>query len=225
MEVDYSQDVRSFFPILKEYVFIPGPVGPIEAIVEVPACTQSVHVAIICHPNPLNGGSLNSRLVKRLANAFTSLNIPTLRFNFRGTGMSTGTHDFGLGERDDLLAVIDYVYNLFRSARIILAGHSFGSYVALKTADSINCDLLYTVSLPTHMVYRENVTIPSCKWIAIHGEMDDVACYDVFRDWVDTLEFQPELKVFADADHHFRDQLAVIDQTVADTYRQVNRLK
>src|SRR5207237_3114944 len=108
--------------------FFEGPAGRIEAILKEPAAPVA-RAAIVCHPHPLFGGTMHNKVVFRIARAFQDAGFAVLRFNFRGTGRSQGTHDNGRGEQDDLRAAIEFIAQKYPDAEVWLAGFSFGSMV------------------------------------------------------------------------------------------------
>src|ERR1700749_3997764 len=95
-------------PPRSESIVIPGPAGAIQALVETPHVLDARHFAVVCHPHPLYGGTLDNKVVYTLARAFEELGAPAVRFNFRGVAASQGKYDDGAGETDDALAVISY---------------------------------------------------------------------------------------------------------------------
>jgi alpha/beta superfamily hydrolase len=107
-----------------------GPVGRLEAILNVGA-GDARFSALICHPHPLHGGTIHNKVVYNAMKALTAFGFHALRFNFRGTGLSEGTHDEGHGEQDDVRAAVDFLHNEFHLP-IIFAGFSFGSSVGLR---------------------------------------------------------------------------------------------
>ena len=112
--------------------FLDGPAGRIEAVLNLgtPAAT---HAALVCHPHPVFGGTLHNKVVFHAMKALNSFGFPTLRFNFRGVGLSHGEHDHGRGEVDDVRAALDWLEHEFHLP-IILAGFSFGAAVGLRAA-------------------------------------------------------------------------------------------
>ena len=98
-------------PLQAERLRLEGRAGALEALIETPATDDSVSAGafgVVCHPHPLYGGTMDNKVVWALARTFQQLGAPTIRFNFRGVGTSPGTHDSGLGEADDSLAMIAY---------------------------------------------------------------------------------------------------------------------
>jgi hypothetical protein len=113
-------------------LFIPGPVGRLEALLNEGVPTAS-HAGLVCHPHPLYGGTLHNKVVFHTMKALNSFGFPVLRFNFRGTGLSEGEHDHGRGEVDDVRSALDWLDAEFRLP-LIFAGFSFGAAVGLAAA-------------------------------------------------------------------------------------------
>jgi alpha/beta superfamily hydrolase len=115
-------------------LFLAGPTGRLEALLNAgsPAAT---HAAIVCHPHPLYGGTLHNKVVFHAMKALNSFGFPVLRFNFRGTGLSEGEHDKGVGEVEDVRAALDWLESEF-TLPIIFAGFSFGAAVGARAAYS-----------------------------------------------------------------------------------------
>src|SRR3989442_15831499 len=113
-------------------VFVPATHGRLEAILKEPR-TGVIHgVALVLHPHPLGGGTMHNKVVFRAAAALNDAGLATLRINFRGVGQSTGTHDEGYGERDDVRAGLEYLVENYKDQRVTLCGFSFGARVGLE---------------------------------------------------------------------------------------------
>ncbi|HYM26941.1 MAG TPA: alpha/beta fold hydrolase, partial [Steroidobacteraceae bacterium] len=125
-------------PPLAERLMLTGPAGPLETLVETPAgagaAQQPRAVAVVCHPHPLFGGTLENKVVWTVARAFEQLGAAAIRFNFRGVGRSAGAYDDGRGETEDLGAVLAYARGRWPQAPLWLGGFSFGAVVALRAA-------------------------------------------------------------------------------------------
>src|ERR1700754_2526190 len=115
---------RTFMTGLTGNTFFEGPAGRIEAILREPTPPVS-RAAIVCHPHPLFGGTMHNKVVVRIARAFQEAGFAVLRFNFRGTGRSEGTHDEGRGEQDDLRAAIAFIKQTYSTAEIWLSRFFF----------------------------------------------------------------------------------------------------
>lgn len=113
-------------------LFLDGPAGRLEALLNAGA-QNATHAALVCHPHPLFGGTLHNKVVFHTMKALNSFGFPTLRFNFRGTGLSQGEHAGGIGEGDDVRTALDWLDTEFHLP-VILAGFSFGAAVGLRTA-------------------------------------------------------------------------------------------
>jgi alpha/beta superfamily hydrolase len=113
-------------------LFLDGRAGRLEALLNAGAENAS-HAAVVCHPHPLFGGTLHNKVVFHTMKALNSFGFPVLRFNFRGTGLSQGEHDHGIGEVDDVRAAFDWLDNELHLP-LIFAGFSFGAAVGLKAA-------------------------------------------------------------------------------------------
>ncbi|MGE5171706.1 MAG: alpha/beta hydrolase, partial [Rudaea sp.] len=119
-------------PRTAERVIVDGPAGPIEVVHNVPEAALR-GIALVCHPHPLQGGTLDNKVVQTLAKALFGLGYAAVRFNFRGVGRSAGVFDEGRGETDDALAVLAHARRRFGEALpVVLAGFSFGSYVVVR---------------------------------------------------------------------------------------------
>ena len=123
-----NQTIRSFF--------VEGPEGRLEALLNAGA-ENATHAALVCHPHPLFGGTLHNKVVFHTMKALNSFGFPVLRFNFRGTGLSQGEHDHGIGEVEDVRAGLDWLDSEFHRP-LIFAGFSFGAAVGLRAACADN---------------------------------------------------------------------------------------
>src|SRR5262249_12020310 len=117
-------------------LFVPAPHGQLEAILKEPRTGVARGVALVLHPHPLGGGTMHNKVVFRAAAALNDAGLVTLRINFRGVGQSSGTHDEGYGERDDVRAGLDYLTESFAKQQITLCGFSFGARVGLEVGIS-----------------------------------------------------------------------------------------
>lgn len=162
---------------------VAGPAGSIECAIDLPPGGQAPRgVAVVCHPNPTQGGTMDNKVVQTLARAFVQLGYRTVRFNFRGIGASAGGWDEGRGEVDDALAVIE----AFREAGapLVLAGFSFGGYVASRAAQRLSADApaerLVLVGPATSRF--DTAAVPP-DTLVIHGETDEVVPLASVLDW------------------------------------------
>ena len=163
----------------KHRLRIKGPAGAIETVVEEPA-GEPRGLALVAHPHPLRGGSLDNKVAWTLARAALSGGLVAVRPNFRGVGDSEGEFDHGVGETEDLLAVARAVEAHYGRLPWILLGFSFGAYVQQRVARSMHAQRLIMVGPAVSMYEFEPTRIPST---IIHGDQDEVIPFAAARDY------------------------------------------
>jgi len=197
-----------------ERLAVDGAAGAIEVVVNAPASPQR-GIALICHPHPLQGGTLDNKVVQTLAKAFFGLGYVATRFNFRGVGQSAGSFDEGIGETDDALAVLAHVRARFGEALpVALAGFSFGSFVQTRVAEHLDAEHLDAERLVLigPAVRRFPVREVPPDTIVVHGEEDDVVpLADVFA-WARPQQLP--IVVFPGCGHFFHGRLPQLARTV-----------
>jgi alpha/beta superfamily hydrolase len=193
---------------------IDGPAGAIECAIDVPA-GEVRGVAVVCHPHPLHGGTMDNKVAQTLARAFVALGYRAVRFNFRGVGASAGAWDEGNGEVDDALAVVA----AFRDAALplALAGFSFGGYVASHAAERLAGGVERIVLVAPAVVMFPVARVPQDS-IVIHGETDDVVPLAAVLDWARPVP-QP-VAVVPGSGHFFHGQLALLKQLVVGAWHR-----
>jgi hypothetical protein len=182
---------------------VPGPAGPLEALIDAPAAPARA-AAVFAHPHPQYGGSMHTKVVFRGAKALARIGCEVLRFNFRGVGGSVGVFDYGDGEMADFRAAIDFMAARRPGLPIWAAGMSFGSWIALEAgAVDERVSLLLAVAAPVNR-YEFSAARASAKpKFLIHGESDDlIALQDVWSFYGGLAE-PKELVVIDAADHLF----------------------
>jgi alpha/beta superfamily hydrolase len=193
-----------------EKLSVAGPAGTIEVAVDRPA-EAAIGVAVVCHPHPVHGGTMDNKVVQTLARAFLQLGYRVVRFNFRGVGSSAGAWDEGRGEIDDALAVIGAMREPWE--RFVLAGFSFGAYVASQAAQRLPAE-----QRPERMVLvgpatsRFEVAPVPAGTLVIHGEADDVVPLAATLDWA-----RPQVLpvvVVPGVGHFFHGQLTLLKSLV-----------
>ena len=180
---------------------INGPSGNLELVVSEPQ-ENPVGLAIVAHPHPLYGGTLDNKVVQTLAKSFLSLGYVAVRFNFRGVGKSDGVYDEGKGELDDFYAVHKYASERYAPQKLILAGFSFGTYVVSVAAKTISPDKLVLIAPAVGKFAVENVPDNT---LVVHGEQDDVVLLTDVYDWA-RPQHLPVI-VFPGAGHFFHGDL------------------
>ena len=199
-----------------------GPVGKLEAIVTTPT-DHPVAVAIICHPHPLQEGTMHNKVVTTLAKAYDLCGAVTLRFNFRGVGASDGVFDDARGECDDLRAVIQWAQAHYPGLPIWLAGFSFGSYVAARVAyDDGIAQSLISVAPPVGKDACYDFSSLSAMhqpWLVIQGDQDEIVSFEQVVAWWharECLAAHQEFKVIPDTGHFFHRRLIELRTIVMD---------
>ena len=158
-----------------------GPAGALDVALDAPA-GEPAGVAVICHPHPVHGGTMDNKVVITLARAFLQVGLATVRFNFRGAGRSEGTWDEGRGEVDDALAVIAAHRRADR--RFMLAGFSFGGFVAAEAASRLPAEARpERLVLVAPSTLKQQVPPVPADTVVVHGETDDVVPLAATLDW------------------------------------------
>ncbi len=192
-----------------------GAVGDLEVLIECPkpAQTRSA-LAIICHPHPLYGGSMDNKVVYMLANALRQCGAVTLRFNFRGVGQSSGEFAQGIGESEDVLRLAEWADSYFAPQHCWLAGFSFGSYVALRVHQRLAPQRLILVAPPVQRFAFENTPLSAVPSLLLQGDADEVVNPEAVDAWVQSQTHQPNYQLLTGADHFFHGRLTELKDRV-----------
>ena len=196
---------------------VPGPAGEIECALDLPAggMPAARGLALVCHPHPLHGGTMDNKVVQTLARAFVQLGYAALRFNFRGIGASQGRWDEGRGEIDDALAVLQA--HRASGQALVLAGFSFGGYVASQVAARLpDTDRAERLVLVAPAVVNFVAAPVSQGTLLIHGEVDDVVPLQALFDWARPQALP--VTVMPGAGHFFHGQLPLLKHIVTDAW-------
>ncbi|TMG91474.1 MAG: alpha/beta fold hydrolase [Betaproteobacteria bacterium] len=196
-----------------ERIFIDGAAGRIETVLERPAGAPR-GAALVAHPHPLHGGTLDNKVVQTLARTFVELGYVALRPNFRGVGASEGVHDEGRGETEDLLRVAAHAKEAFGDSPLVLAGFSFGAAVQTQVAQRVSPHRVVLVAVAVGRFPSESVPGDS---IVIHGERDETVALAKVFDWARPQELA--VVVIPGADHFFHLRLNVIKNIVKGSWR------
>lgn len=192
---------------------IPGPIGPLEAIVEGPeeGVTPQPVICIICHPLSTEGGSLHNKVVTMTSRALRESGVSTIRFNFRCVGGSIGEFDHGQGESEDLVAVAAYAAENFPDHELWLSGFSFGAYVSIKNAKRLNAKFLISIAPPVGRDWDfAAIDLPECPWLIVQGDADEIVDPEKVYEWVSSLTDlaePPELVKVPETTHFFHRRL------------------
>jgi uncharacterized protein len=197
--------------VRSEAVIVPGPAGRLEAAVDSVDATARAFV-VVCHPHPLQQGTMQNKVVTTVARAFAQLGAHVLRFNFRGVGASEGRHADGIGERADALAAIAWGRDRWPGLDLFLGGFSFGAAIALQVAAEARAHGLVTVAPPLQRV-PAGFEPPGCPWLLIHGTADDVVPFPT-EARLATFKAQPRLIAMQDAGHFFHGRLLELSEAI-----------
>ncbi len=196
------------FPVSAGTVMLPGPAGLLEVSVDLPdAADARAGYAIVCHPHPLEGGTMHNKVVTMAARSLRELGLTTVRFNFRGVGESQGSYDSGRGETLDLLAVAQWAQHALPDRALWLAGFSFGAWIALLGARHLPVAQVISIAPPAGRWDFSAVLPPACPWLVIQGEADDIVAPHAVYDWLGKLDAKPILVKMPDTGHFFHRRL------------------
>lgn len=206
-------------------MLLQGPSGQLEAIFTDASTHLQPIIAVICHPHSLMGGTMNNKVVHTVSRALREIGIRNVRFNFRGVGQSSGEYDAGIGETDDLLAVLRWITQAYPGQKLWLAGFSFGSFVAARTATlakqhGFDIEQLLLIAPPV----MEPYTFPSlekfpCPVSVLMGDADEVVPAEQVYAWFKTLSQPARLLKFPDTSHFFHGKLTDLKNSIHSLYQ------
>jgi len=193
-----------------------GPAGHLEGMLHLPD-DEPRAVAVVAHPLPTMGGTMDNKVVTTLAKAFAELGFAALRFNFRGVGESAGSYDHGDGETWDAIAAAEHLRGEYPGLPLILSGFSFGGYVQARAAEALQPQHLVLVApaverfTPSTGLGAGMPPVPA-DTLLIHGDLDEVVELDAVLRWARPQHLP--VVVLAGADHFFHGRLAQLRQIV-----------
>jgi hypothetical protein len=211
-------------PPFAERTMLSGPAGGLQALVEIPQSEAGeAHAvtafAVVCHPHPLYGGTLDNKVVYTLARTLEQLGAAAIRFNFRGVGSSAGRYDEGRGETEDALAAIAYGRQRWPGAELWLAGFSFGGAIAVRAAGRASPRRLIAAAPGISIVPVTDAAPPECPWLIVQGEADEVVPPEAVRSWARQLSPPPALKTLPGTGHFFHGRLKELSDVVLEFMR------
>ena len=195
---------------------IPGPLGPLEAMLDLPTGTPRAAV-VFAHPLPTHGGTMHTKVVFQGAKALTRIGCAVLRFNFRGVGRSAGAWDEGRGEIDDFVAAVDFMAARYPDLELWAAGFSFGSYIAMTggARDDRVCALI-AVAPPVDRYELAPVVASAKPTFIVHGERDELIPLKAVREFYARLQEPKELIEIDRANHLFDGQASEVGDALED---------
>jgi len=196
--------------------FLHGPAGRLEAVLWKPRGRSPAEMAaLVCHPHPLFGGTLHNKVVYQAAKALDGLGIPVLRFNFRGAGLSEGAHDRGVGEREDVVAALDFLAGEFPEKPLLLAGFSFGCWVGLRVgcADK-RVGKLMGIGAPVNDSDFSYLLSCAKRKLFVHGSNDRFGDVRKLKALVGELPGENQLEIVDGVDHFFSGKIEELGRAI-----------
>lgn len=187
---------------------VPGPCGPIETVITDPADLRR-GIALIAHPHPLHGGSLDNKVTTTIARALSQRGLICVRPNFRGVGASAGEYAHGRGEAEDMCAVHRFIKARFDALPLLLAGFSFGAYVQAQIARDVGAQQLILVAPALNLFSFDALAVPAR---VIHGARDELVPPALVEAWSRAHAIPCEL--IPGADHYFHRHLNRLSEAV-----------
>jgi hypothetical protein len=213
---DQLRDHEENMPRRIESLFLDGPAGRLEALLEEPDGDEPVEAALVCHPHPQHGGTMHNKVVYRIARGLRRAGAVVLRFNYRGVNLSEGIYDHGEGELEDARVALTLLRQRYPDLPVTLAGFSFGSRIALKLAcGGEPARRVIAVGFPT--VYKDRDYLDHCvvPRIFVQSTLDQFGPGEDLKAVVAALP-EPKKLIFIEArDHFFAGALEKLEEEIA----------
>jgi alpha/beta superfamily hydrolase len=198
-----------------ESLFLPGPAGKIEAILEEPDDGEVVETALVCHPHPQYGGTMHNKVVYRLARGLRRTGCVVLRFNFRGVNLSEGEYGDSIGETEDARAALRQLQARYPELPVLAAGFSFGARVALRLAASEqSVKRVVAAGFPTRIPERNFVYHVAVPKFFVHSTRDEFGPRSDFEAFFASVPEPKHLDWIDAEDHFFRNALDELEKVV-----------
>jgi uncharacterized protein len=206
------------------HIKIPTPLGHLEGILKPEeAGAIPIYSALVCHPHPLYGGTMHNKVVFKVAQTLQSLNMPALRFNFRGVGHSTGTYDEGRGEMDDVRYALEFLSRRYPGLPVVLGGFSFGAYVGLRVAAADDrVQAMIGLGVPARMLNGDVLEGSQKPKLIIQGTNDELAPYDQTAQWFEQVPAPKSMVAVRGADHFFQGRLDEVQAIITNFVRTLS---
>lgn len=204
-----------------ETLFLPGPAGKLEALLEEPEHTSPVEAAVVCHPHPQHGGTMHNKVVYRLARGLRKSGCVVLRFNYRGVNLSEGAYDSGIGETEDARVALREIEQRYPGLPVLLGGFSFGSRIALRLASQEKAiQRVIAAGFPTRVVERDFVCHVHIAKFFVQSTNDDFGPAADLIEFFKTLPEPKHLEWIPAEDHFFRDALDAFESVIEQIGRE-----
>lgn len=205
-------------------VDIPGPAGQLEGLINAKSNGEPRAIAVLAHPLPTAGGTMHTKAVFHAAKALARIDVPVLRFNFRGVGRSAGAFSDGAGEQGDFGAALAFMKARYPDVKAIWAGGmSFGSWVAMTVgAGDPHVSALVGIACPVNKYDYSAVVSAGKPTFLIHGERDELISQKEVRKFYALLPEPKELVIIDAADHLFDGKVSEVGDAVEDLLQDFN---
>ncbi|MDX8385078.1 MAG: alpha/beta hydrolase [Gallionella sp.] len=190
-----------------------GTAGILEGMLHSPNKEPNA-IAVVAHPLPTMGGTMDNKVVTTLTRTFIELGYAVLRFNFRGVGSSVGKYDEGNGEAEDAIAAANFLKEAYPDLPLICAGFSFGGYVQSRAASEIIPDKLVLIAPAVGRF--EMPDVPE-NTLVVHGDLDEVVALDEVLHWARPMQLP--VIVLTGAEHFFHGRLTQLKQIVTQHFK------
>ena len=209
-------------------LFIPVHHGRLEAILKEPREGSTAGVALVLHPHPLGGGTMHNKVIFRASSALNDAGLVSLRINFRGVGQSTGEHDEGRGEIEDVQAGLDYLEQNYPNQPLTLCGFSFGARVGLEVGIS-DTRVLNLISIGTPVEKYDFAFLAKCAKpiLFVHGDKDEFGAVPRLEELVNEIKAhnsRVELRIIEGSGHFFEGHLDELKQVITDWAKRQPRI-
>lgn len=208
------------FPNESSVFLIPGPAGFIEVGVDWPRTDEILPITfVMCHPNPVDGGTMTNKVVTTTCSAMNRLGIPTVRFNYRGVGNSDGQFGATIGEGEDLTAVLTWLADK-RPGKLWLGGFSFGTFIAYRAANDWPVEQLLTIAPANDRYDYLKEATPSMPWLAIVPDADEIVDLKPVMDFLLQVPADVSVHKMHGASHFFHRKLINLREYLMRYYQE-----
>jgi len=208
----------------EEKILIPSGAIQIESLIKIHEVLPFKGGVIFCHPHPQYGGDMYNHVITTAVEAASQEGLSTLRFNFRGVGESGGSHEEGIGEREDVKAVIEYFISILKDAHpsLILLGYSFGAWAGLPIAiQDKRINGMVTIAPPLQVYDFGFLWGCKKKKLFIVGDQDLFCPASLLEEWYGYLEEPKSLAIIPGADHFFFSHVHLLTQPLREFFRTI----
>ena len=201
-----------------ESLFVTGPAGRLEALLEEPEESVPIEASVLCHPHPLYGGTMHNKVVYRMARGLRRSGSVVLRFNFRGVNLSEGAHDNGEGEIEDARAALNLLRERYPDLPFALAGFSFGSRVILRLGCSLGNPApvrLVAAGFPTRLGTLDHLGDCAIPKQFVQSTHDEFGPADALQTAFAAFGEPKQLQFIEASDHFFAGSLDKLEEAIA----------